>query len=836
MRTCHVIALVAAGLMLAAGPVSCTQARDEAPAAAAETSSATATAAKPAAEKPGPMPAENLLPNPSFETAGKGKAQNQPLGWRQDRWDGKGEWHWAQVGRTGSRSVMIVSTEGADISWTANVPVDPFARYRLSAFIKTENVQTQKGARGALLNLHAVQGVATPAVTGTKDWTRVEVEFDSGDLDGIQVNCLFGGWGFATGKAWFDDVRLEKIAQKPVPPPRVTIDAAATGEPINPFVYGQFIEHLGRCIYGGIWAEMLEDRKFYYPVTANYDPYGGGRRPTDEAPFPVLVASPWEIVGPADAVTMVKEDALAGEQDVRLAPEGVIRQHCLGLVEGKTYNGYIWLKAEGPARVDVSLLISNDQEGVLHARPTPGAYERHAFSFTSDGTLPGTSRVGASLQIRVTGAPCRIGAVSLMPADNVDGMRADTLAVLKELDSPIYRWPGGNFVSGYDWKDGVGPRDRRPPRKNPAWTGVEHNDFGLHEFLRFCEILGTEPYIAVNSGLGSVESAADEVQYANGAADTPMGRLRAEHGHPQPWKVTYWGIGNEMYGGWQLGHMPLEEYVKKHNVFAEAMRQVDPAMTLIAVGAVGRWSETMLRACADHMDLISEHFYRREKPGLLAHVRQIPDAVRETADAHRRYRRDIAALEGKDIDIALDEWNYWYGGHVFGELGTRYFLKDALGIAAGLHEMFRQSDIFRMANYAQTVNVIGAIKTTRTAAALETTGLALAMYRRHFGTVPVATTVEGLADVMAAWTADRKALTVGVVNPTTAELKPVLDVKGAALAGTGTCWVLTGPDPMAYNDPGRPPTVAIEEKAVRGITDTLTVPPCSVVLFRLDVK
>src|SRR5208283_2197714 len=160
---------------------------------------------------------------------------------------------------------------------------------------------------------------------------------------------------------------------------------------------------------------------------------------------------------------------------------------------------------------------------------------------------------------------------------------------------------------------------------------------------------------------------------------------------------------NEMYGGWQLGHMPLERYVEKHNQFADAMRRIDPSVKLIAVGNVGKWSEAMLSHCANEMDLMSEHFYCHARKDLAAHVRQIPDNVRRIAEAHRRYRREIPALAGKDIRVALDEWNYWYGPDVFGEIGTRYFLKDALGIAAGLHEMARSSDMIFMANYAQTV-------------------------------------------------------------------------------------------------------------------------------------
>jgi alpha-N-arabinofuranosidase len=326
------------------------------------------------------------------------------------------------------------------------------------------------------------------------------------------------------------------------------------------------------------------------------------------------------------------------------------------------------------------------------------------------------------------------------------------------------------------------------------------------------------------------------VQYANDPADTPIGQSRARNGHPEPYNVKFWSIGNEMYGGWQLGHMPLDKYTKKHNEFAQAMRAVDPSIKVIAVGAVGAWSDGMLKDCADHMDLISEHFYCQERPGLSGHVRQIPNAVRRIAEAHRKYRRDFESLKGKDIRIALDEWNYWYGPHVFGELGTRYFLKDALGVAAGLHEFARNSDVYFMGNYAQTVNVIGCIKTSKTAAAFETTGLALMLYRQRFGVVPVATETTPLLDALAAWSEDRRTLTVGVVNPTMNELEISLEVRGAKLSGDGTRWQIAGNDPMSYNDPGKSAKVTVEEMPVKGISDKLTVAPCSVTLFALSVR
>ncbi|MCS6860263.1 MAG: hypothetical protein NZT92_08085, partial [Abditibacteriales bacterium] len=731
--------------------------------------------------------------------------------------------------------VMIASEQGADAAWYVIVPVKPFSTYRLSAWIKTENLEPLDGA-GALLNLHA-RRERTPAVTGTRDWTQVQVEVQTGGDDTLWINCLVGYFGRAKGKAWFDDVRLELITTMEMNP-TVTVNASKTGEPISPYIYGQFIEHLGRCIYGGIWAEMLEDRKFFYAVGAEPSPWkfiGGA-----DSPPPLLNKERREgrfapFVGEHTPVIVLPGDG---------KPAG-IAQGDLALIQGKKYVGRIYLAGDASAApVQVSLVWgagANERQTVTVPKLSR-EFVKTPLHFTAGATTP-----NARLEITATGkGSFRVGAVSLMPADNVKGMRADTLQLLKELNAPIYRWPGGNFVSGYDWRDGVGDPDRRPPRKNPAWQGIEHNDFGIDEFIAFCRLVNAEPLVVVNTGFGDAHSAAQLVEYCNGAPTTPMGRWRAENGHVRPYRVKWWGIGNEMYGNWQLGHMSLNHYVLKHNEFVRKMRQVDPTIKTIAVGDVGAWSEGMLRHCADYMDYISEHFYCQERPGVMSHVAQIPDAIKRKVEAHRRYRETIPTLKGKDIRIAMDEWNYWYGPHLYGELGTRYFLKDALGIAAGLHEFFRNSDIVFMANYAQTVNVIGCIKTTKTDAAFETTGLVLKLYRQHYGSMPVQ--VSGSPqplDVAAALTADRKTLTLAVVNPTGDNQTLALTLEGVTLTGSGTRYQIAGNDPMAYNEPGKPPNVVIQEFAVRDLGGgragthrpySLSLPPFSVTLWVLEVK
>jgi alpha-N-arabinofuranosidase len=627
----------------------------------------------------------------------------------------------------------------------------------------------------------------------------------------------------------------------------VTIDAAKTGEPISPYIYGQFIEHLGRCIYGGIWAEMLEDRKFYHPITANYKPYVTSRAIPAEAPFQVVGASPWQIIGSADLITMVKEDSFVGEHTPLIQAGGGIRQLDLGLIKGKDYTGYIYLKArEGNPSVTVSLVWGNNQQDSMQFKTIEKEYVKYPFWLTSEGDT-----TGGKLEIKVENGSCFVGTVSIMPADNINGMRADTLKVLKELNATVYRWPGGNFVSGYDWRDGIGDRDKRPPRTNPAWTGVEHNDFGIHEFINFCRIVGAEPLITVNTGYGDAYSCAAELEYANGSVHTPMGMLRKVNGSAEPFNVRLWCVGNEMWGDWQLGYMSLEDYVIKHNWVVEKMRETDPDIICFASGDVGTdWSRGLMKGCADNIDKIAEHFYCTETiKDVTKHAAQIKNMINSKTTYHRKLRQELDELKGKDIEVAVTEWNYWNynpgegddlnpaDAYWYGELGRRYFMQDALGIAAGLHEYYRQSDIVYLAFYAQTVNVIGCIKATKTDVSFAATGLPLALYRNHYGTIPVEITNNNDAlDVAAAWTKDRKALTIGVVNTTDKQQKIKMDLKNANLTGSGTVWVIANSDPMAYNEPGKEPKIAIKENKVTGVSNQLTVPGYSVNLYRLDVR
>ena len=653
------------------------------------------------------------------------------------------------------------------------------------------------------------------------------------------------------------------------PTPAMQLDTSATTAPINPYIYGQFIEHLGRCIYGGIWAEMLEDRKFYFPITEKFEPYRE-LTPTagtsdfnvgnlQQSDYPALVASPWEIIGTPAGVTMQTKDAFVGDHTPRIQAGHGIRHHKLGVVAGLDYVGYVWARPTGDraTTIEVCLIWGNspDERATRQLTFAPGDYSRQPFTLRAQGRTD-----AARLELHVQQADALVGTVSLMPGDNVRGMRRDTLALLKQLNGTIYRWPGGNFVSGYDWRDGIGDRDRRPPRGNPAWTGIEHNDFGTDEFLDFCREIGTEPMIAANTGFGDAYSAAQWVEYVNSPATSLAGGWRAKNGHPAPYSVKHWCVGNEMFGPWQLGFMQLHQYALKHNLVAKAMHAVDPSLVLVGVGSIGKinkdndpeqvkrglgWSEGMLLACGDRMDLISEHVYAGRlpwEPGtarapLETHVGLLRTAIRNVAEQHRAFQTGRPELKGRIVPIAMDEWNYWHREYTFGELGCAYDLADALGIAAALHEYYRQSDIIQMAHYAQTVNVIGAIKTSKTAAETETTGLVLQMYRAHFGQTPIKIAQDfSPLDVAAALTADGKALTVAIVNPTEKPAALPLALTGLQPDGPATRWMIGGPDERAVNFPGKPRRVDIVQTDGLDAAQPLEVPARSCVLYRIPLR
>jgi alpha-L-arabinofuranosidase len=319
------------------------------------------------------------------------------------------------------------------------------------------------------------------------------------------------------------------------------------------------------------------------------------------------------------------------------------------------------------------------------------------------------------------------------PSASPDGFRTDVMDLVRELGVTTIRYPGGNFVSGYRWEDGVGPRERRPKRLDLAWHSLETNQIGLHEFARWSESVGTELMLALNLGTRGTLEALDLLEYANVRTGSALAGRRAANGSPHPFNVRMWCLGNEMDGQWQLGHRSAEDYGKIASQVAKAMRQMDPNVELVACGSsnrsmptFGTWERVVLEHTYDDVDFISCHSYYQVRDGdrgsFLASAVDMDafiEAVIATADSVKAARHSE-----RTIDISFDEWNVWYSDrfHESGKitdtwpyaprlLEDQYSVTDAVVVGSLLICLLKHADRVKAACLAQLVNVIAPIMT-----------------------------------------------------------------------------------------------------------------------------
>lgn len=321
------------------------------------------------------------------------------------------------------------------------------------------------------------------------------------------------------------------------------------------------------------------------------------------------------------------------------------------------------------------------------------------------------------------------------PEADENGFRQDVLKLVKELGATVIRYPGGNFVSGYNWEDGIGPKENRPRRLDGAWHTVETNAFGLHEFVDWSKQAGTEIMEAINLGTRGVDAAREIVEYANHPGGTYLSDLRAKNGHKEPFDIKLWCLGNELDGPWQIGHKTADEYGRLAQEAAKAMRFVDPSLELVACGSssssmptFGAWEQTVLTHTYDEVDYVSLHAYYQEHEGdvgsFLASAVDTDyfiESVIATADAVR-----AKGKHKKHINLSFDEWNVWYQRgldtedqpHNVAKAGWRehprviedkYNVTDAVVVGTLLNSLLRHGDRVKIANQAQLVNVIAPI-------------------------------------------------------------------------------------------------------------------------------
>jgi alpha-N-arabinofuranosidase len=300
------------------------------------------------------------------------------------------------------------------------------------------------------------------------------------------------------------------------------------------------------------------------------------------------------------------------------------------------------------------------------------------------------------------------------PLSGPQGFRRDVLELLRALKLSVLRWPGGNFVSNYLWTDGIGPRQSRPRRVELAWGAEEPNLFGTDEFLEYCAALGVAPYICLNMGTGTLSEALAWVEYCNSAARSNWADRRRANGTAEPYGVPYWGLGNEMYGDWQVGQLSAEEYVRVASRWAKAIRRLDPDVKLVSCGMNGwsDWDRIVIEGLSALVDLHSLHIYTGSSDywNNVLSPHQAERAIRYTSAwlARTAYTRHLVGPPR----IAYDEWNVWYRT-ADGTLEERYSFADALAVATYLNIFVRNCKWVKMANLAQMVNAIAPIVTTK---------------------------------------------------------------------------------------------------------------------------
>lgn len=426
------------------------------------------------------------------------------------------------------------------------------------------------------------------------------------------------------------------------------------------------------------------------------------------------------------------------------------------------------------------------------------------------------------------------------------GMRTDVIRLVKELNVPIVRYPGGNFVSGYHWEDGVGPKAERPQKIDLAWNVIESNQFGLNEFADWSRKADTEVMMAVNLGTRGPEDAKNLVEYCNLDCDSYYSRLRRQHGAKDPHRIKLWCLGNEMDGPWQMGHKTAEEYGRAAAEAGRLMKMTDPSIELVACGSsgltmetFGAWEDTVLMNCYEQADYISLHQYygnrEDDTPNYLAStvaMDRFISSVISICDAVKAKKRS-----SKQINLSFDEWNVWYHSNEQDQQLERwcqaprqlediYNFEDALLVAGMMITMLRHADRVKIACLAQLVNVIAPIMTSDTGAWKQTIYYPFALISSYGrGTVlhtvqeaPFYESVHGDAsylDVVCIMNEEEETLTIFAVNKHLSEpMELQCDLRQFADYQVKDQIVLAHTDLKAVNTEEHPDCVA----PVRGTT------------------
>jgi len=635
-------------------------------------------------------------------------------------------------------------------------------------------------------------------------------------------------------------------------PARIDIHADRIEGQISPVLYGQFDEFMFEGVKRGLTAELIRDRSFDEAPNAIGLPRDWEREPDDRNDDPGLHFRWDEAVyypirqefTPERAEHSLRMD-LAEDDGQRRG----IHQVGLPLRRGLPYRGYLWIRTDGfKARIHVA--VEEDRTGgqtysSAEINDVSGDWKKYDFTLT-----PSKSDALAKIVILFSGkGRLWLDQISLLPGDAMDGVRSDVFQKIKALHPSFIRWPGGNVAQDYHWMWGIGPRDQRFTWTNLSWGNeLEPSDFGTDEFVRLCRSVGAEPSVTVNvEGRGATAAeAAAWVEYANGPVSSRYGAMRAANGSPNPFKVKYWEIGNEIWGDWVRGHSDANIYAQNFERYAADMSGVDPSIQLIAVGDNNmEWNRTVLRTAGSHIDYLAiHHYYGAAELGgdpldLMAHPLSYERFYKQVGDVIREL------VPGRTIKLAINEWNTAL------PLPRQHSMESAL-YAARLMNVFERSDIVAMSAVSDMVNGWsgGVIQASHDNVFVAPTYLVNRLYNLHLGakrltarvTSPAFdTTKEGKGvpylDVVVSRSADGQHIFIKAVNTNGQKsLRTAVHAGGVQVASSAVMETINGDSMTAANSFATPTAISMQQKTIKTGSDFAVVfPQHSISVITLNV-
>jgi len=603
----------------------------------------------------------------------------------------------------------------------------------------------------------------------------------------------------------------------------LTIDAQEQGPVISPLLFGHNLEHTRRAIWTGISAEMVANRKF-----AAVD---GG-----------LPKHWWTLIG--SGVAADDKVTYAGKHSVRLENNngttcGIWQQHdWLAFRKGMKYVFRVWTKSNDNQTLRMRVVNRAGFNNVFAGETVAQSGDWQLWS--GEFVAPLTAK-DARLEISLgTPGPVWIGAVSMMPADNFHGMRRDVVELFKQLKPGNLRWPGGCFAEYYDWREGLLPVDQRPPVGPGQWVGLlpdsdgyDNHEIGIDEYIALCRELNAAPMITTRFSEASPEEAGAWVEYCNGATSTRWGKLRAERGHPEPYGVRYWYVGNELTGMSLLkGEARVDPKVLAVlcRGFADAMKKADPSIELnVGIPAGPEWLDPLFAEAGAMLGMVQVGFYFSGWDMTMADVLKTPVQTILPQLKSLRQVMDRVAPDGKRLGIAYYEWNVMWDrsgdalSGVFAAEMLNMFCREAepLGLA--------------LASYFQPVTE-GAIKVNPLTSELEPDGQVFVLYAAHQGnrllkTPPMAADAD--MDLCASLTPDGKSIYATVINQSTSSERTVeLSLNNFAVPTEAEARLLV---PLTLEVGGQFAQRDEKLKVIDGNKVALKIPPCGIarVLFSL---